>query len=204
MSEQSNITEVTPNGPVKLTEGKATITFPSANEVFYNPVQEFNRDMSILAIETWADLQKKEDLEKFLKKNPGKEDEFKPKDLTLLEALSATGLRSIRYAKEINGLTKIIANDLDEGAVEAIKKNVAENGIEEGKVVANRGDACDVMYQNRDHLKRFNCVDLDPYGSAVPFLDGAVQSVADGGKLNYIEFKTYSNNIIRSFGYYLY
>ena len=30
---------------VKITEGRACILFPSSNEVFYNPVQEFNRDL---------------------------------------------------------------------------------------------------------------------------------------------------------------
>ena len=30
---------------------------------------------------------------------------------------------------------------------------------------------------------QFDIVDLDPYGSASPFLDGAVQSVTDGGLL---------------------
>lgn len=29
-----------------VTEGAAKIAFPSANEVFYNPVQEFNRDLT--------------------------------------------------------------------------------------------------------------------------------------------------------------
>lgn len=29
-----------------VTEGAARIAFPSANEVFYNPVQEFNRDLT--------------------------------------------------------------------------------------------------------------------------------------------------------------
>lgn len=29
-----------------VTEGSAKIAFPSANEVFYNPVQEFNRDLT--------------------------------------------------------------------------------------------------------------------------------------------------------------
>jgi tRNA G26 N,N-dimethylase Trm1 len=28
-----------------VTEGSATILFPNTNEVFYNPVQQFNRDM---------------------------------------------------------------------------------------------------------------------------------------------------------------
>jgi len=29
-----------------ITEGAARIVFPNANEVFYNPVQEFNRDLT--------------------------------------------------------------------------------------------------------------------------------------------------------------
>ena len=28
-----------------VTEGAATILFPKTNQVFYNPVQEFNRDL---------------------------------------------------------------------------------------------------------------------------------------------------------------
>lgn len=30
---------------VEIQEGKAKILFPNSNEVFYNPVQEFNRDL---------------------------------------------------------------------------------------------------------------------------------------------------------------
>lgn len=33
-------------GETVVREGKASILFPSANEVFYNPVQEFNRDLT--------------------------------------------------------------------------------------------------------------------------------------------------------------
>lgn len=61
--------------------------------------------------------------------------------IRVLEALAATGLRSIRYAKEVPGLTCIIANDLDPRAVEYIAKNVVDNGIPEGQVVPNLGDA---------------------------------------------------------------
>ena len=34
-----------PSGFVEITEGRAKILFPSSNEVFYNPVQEVNRDL---------------------------------------------------------------------------------------------------------------------------------------------------------------
>lgn len=39
------------------------------------------------------------------------------------------------------------------------------------------------MYQHRGEDARFDCVDLDPYGSATPFLDAAVGVIADGGLL---------------------
>lgn len=49
--------------------------------------------------------------------------------ISILEALSATGLRSIRYAKEIPGIKQIIANDLSEQAVADIKRNVEDNQV---------------------------------------------------------------------------
>lgn len=39
------------------------------------------------------------------------------------------------------------------------------------------------MYKNRDFKQRFSIIDLDPYGSPAPFLDAAVQSLAEGGLL---------------------
>ncbi|CAN9510729.1 unnamed protein product [Ophioblennius macclurei] len=41
-------------GETVVKEGKASILFPSANEVFYNPVQEFNRDLTCAVITEFA------------------------------------------------------------------------------------------------------------------------------------------------------
>ena len=41
------------------------------------------------------------------------------------------------------------------------------------------------MYNHRALSERFDVVDLDPYGTAAPFIDAAVQSVADNGELRY-------------------
>jgi tRNA (guanine26-N2/guanine27-N2)-dimethyltransferase len=54
--------------------------------------------------------------------------------------LSATGLRSIRYAKEISGVTEVIANDLSKHAVEMIKKNIEDNNMQH-IVTPNHADA---------------------------------------------------------------
>ena len=39
------------------------------------------------------------------------------------------------------------------------------------------------MYSDRPERQRVDCVDLDPYGTASPFIDAAVQCVNDGGLL---------------------
>ncbi|KAJ1958481.1 RNA methyltransferase tRNA(m5U54)methyltransferase [Dipsacomyces acuminosporus] len=165
----------------KITEGKATILFPKRNEVFYNPVQQFNRDMSIAAIKTWRDIARDEKMARYNKStNP---DKVEPsKKFTILEALAASGLRSVRYAKEIEDIDYILTNDLLPDAVESIKRNVHYNGLSQQLVRANLGDAISVMYAHRDK-DRFDVVDLDPYGTASPFIDGAIQAAKKGGLL---------------------
>ncbi|KAI1301795.1 tRNA (guanine(26)-N(2))-dimethyltransferase [Halotydeus destructor] len=104
--------------------------------------------------------------------------------IKILDALSATGLRSIRYAKELETQhsLKVFANDISEKAVETIKKNVEHNGVTEKVTIVNE-DASTLMYQNRKYDERYTILDLDPYGSPAPFIDAAVQSVGDGGML---------------------
>ncbi|KAJ2304147.1 RNA methyltransferase tRNA(m5U54)methyltransferase, partial [Coemansia sp. Cherry 401B] len=162
-----------------VSEGRATILFPRNNEVFYNPVQQFNRDMSIAAIKAWRDMTAEAKLERFERsKKPGK---TRPATtFTVLEALAASGLRSVRYAKEIEGIEYILANDLLADAVESIRRNVHYNGLSARLVRANQGDAVSVMYAQREQ-RRFGVVDLDPYGTAAPFIDGAIHAAENGG-----------------------
>ncbi len=101
--------------------------------------------------------------------------------ITILDALAASGLRPIRYLKEVPGVKHIVVNDLDNTAVEAARRNMVFNHVEAGRVSVQQGDATMVMYQHRDH--GFDVIDIDPYGSASPFLDAAVQAVSDGGML---------------------
>lgn len=109
----------------------------------------------------------------------------------ILDALSATGLRALRYAKEIPFVTKIIANDLSRHAVSSIETNIDHNDVK-GKVCSNVGDARAYMYgkvgiEHGDSagktIHRFDVIDLDPYGTAAPFFDAAVQAIQDGGLL---------------------
>ncbi|KAJ0175313.1 hypothetical protein K1T71_009454 [Dendrolimus kikuchii] len=168
-----------------IKEGQAEILLKT-DKVFYNPVQEFNRDLSIAVLTVFAKDYKAEKLErqarKAKKQDTDENDSSDKPDVSILEALSATGLRSIRYAKEIPGITKIIANDLSQQAVETIKNNVIHNKVE-NLIETSHDDACMLMYKHKHPQKRFAAIDLDPYGCPSIFLDAAVQSVQDGGLL---------------------
>ncbi|KAG6814370.1 hypothetical protein H0H92_010956 [Tricholoma furcatifolium] len=125
-----------------------------------------------------------------------------PYKFVLLEALSATGLRSIRYAKEIPLLKHVIANDLSPSATEAMRRNVQINDLEPAepsgeKVIVNEGDACTLMYSHREEKDRVDVVDLDPYGTAAPFIDAAIQCIKDEGRV--VEKATAAGNINYSF-----
>ncbi|KAL9109969.1 MAG: hypothetical protein Q9227_005492 [Pyrenula ochraceoflavens] len=110
---------------------------------------------------------------------------------SILDALSASGLRAIRYAKEIPFASHIIANDVSHDAVEAIKLNIVHNEV--GNVLEPHvGDARTYMYGRQGneapsslnhHTRRFDVIDLDPYGTAAPFFDAALLAIQDGGLL---------------------
>jgi tRNA (guanine26-N2/guanine27-N2)-dimethyltransferase len=240
-----------------LTEGSATIIYNTKNQVFYNKVQIFNRDLSCLIAKMCIQQQRAEVMDRAARreakvpwrKSPPTWNHWNatihpPKNVAattsssttnttsatssattssssttsssttttttptttnyldpstdweaevtknldengafVLEALSATGLRSIRYINEVPGIKTLLVNDLEEAAVEAIQRNIEFNGESAKRCVSNHGDANMVMHQHRGEGKLFDVIDLYPYGTAAPFLDAAMQSVQDGGLL---------------------
>ncbi|KAL4086787.1 hypothetical protein PRIC1_013847 [Phytophthora ramorum] len=193
-----------PPGHKIIREGDGVMIFPEQNQVFYNPVQVLNRDLSIAIISEFARTRAREQLIKQARKEAtakGEGASFQPQiysdedidkhladtaednGIRIFEALSASGLRSIRYFQQIPGVKSILVNDMDPAAVENIKRNVAFNELPLDRVIPNEADATDVMYNHRKPADQFDVIDLDPYGSASIFLDSAVQSVANGGLL---------------------
>ncbi len=170
MDAQETVREA-PAGFRVIEEGKARILFPDTDGVFYNPCQVFNRDFSVLNLKAFAKLRKQEQGEKF-------------QGLKVLEALAATGLRSMRFALEVPDIASITINDLSPDAVDVIKKNVEFNGLADSTspvCIPNIGDAVDLMHSRR--RDRFDVIDLDPFGSPTVFIDSMVNAVEEGGLL---------------------
>ena len=137
------------------------------NQVFYNPVQIFNRDLTVLVIKNYIDLIKEEKKEKF-------------KDLTIVDALSASGLRTIRYLKELPNIKCVYANDLSEVSADMMRENFRINELDDSKINVTLKDAIQLLYELKFNNVHVDVIDIDPYGTAVPFMDSAIQAISDG------------------------
>jgi len=243
----------------------------SVNQVFYNPIQQFNRDLTVLTLKAYGKerVEQKQQLsrskaDRIADRKRKRKGQAKPQDepptksprlsedatrvavgdgsansaenqllaeaageaghpksategngadeieqpgtltsetqenttkFTILDALSASGLRALRYAHEIPFVTSVTSNDLLKTAVESIKLNVKHNRLE-SRINVSHDDALAHMYtliaqelRQKDprgkpvKSEKYDVIDLDPYGTAAPFLDAAVQAVRDDGGL---------------------
>ncbi len=157
-------------------EGKATIivpklkTFaaesreyvPSKAPVFYNPRMEMNRDLAVLALQTHQRIMNRE--------------------LTACEPLTGCGVRGIRLAKEVKGVHKVVINDISLEAAQLAQHNVQRNKASKKIRVCNE-DANLILSKYAAPRKRFDYVDIDPFGSPAPYMDAAVRAVRNGGLL---------------------
>lgn len=139
---------------VTIREGTTDIQFPkfekvsSEAPVFYNPKMELNRDISILALQTF---QKREN-----------------RDLNVCDLFGGSGIRGVRYKNEIDGIDQVAINDISETANEFERINVELNGLED--ITISQNDASLFLRNNRG---RFDIIDIDPFGTPSPFLDSA-------------------------------
>lgn len=93
----------------------------------------------------------------------------------VLDGLAASGLRGLRYALEAGVPLEVEWNDWNPVAVRLLEENARLNGVEPR---VTRRNLSSLLYE-----KVWHAVDLDPFGSPAPFLDGACRAVRDHGLL---------------------
>lgn len=161
--------------------------------VFYNKVQVLNRDLSVQVIKVFSETIEQERNAKYLAKLQRRDNKTSSRlselcppteGISVLEALAATGLRSIRYVQEVPKIRSITLNDLSQEATKVAMNNIRYNNVSMDRIAVRNEDACRLMYGHKEPTENFDVIDLDPYGAVAPFLDLAVQAVAgDGGLL---------------------
>lgn len=126
------------------------------DRAFYNPAMRVNRDLSVLLVDAFA--------------------RGRGRPVDVADVLAGAGARSLRLAHEVPGDITVHANDGDPNAVAAVAAGMAENGVPEGRLDIRQGGA-HAMLAGR----RFDVVDVDPYGSPAPFTDAAVRATRHRG-----------------------
>ncbi len=135
---------------MEVREGAVTIGVPetrhgasegSGDGVFYNPVQELNRDITVGV----------------LRAVDGTCDSY-------LDAMTASGIRAVRAAAAGYSVSGC---DIDDTAVELARENLERNEL-----------AGEIHHRNANaymHETTHDIVDLDPFGTPIPFADAAFQ-----------------------------
>lgn len=138
----------------EVVEGRTRLLVPvdgkltKKDPVFYNPVMELNRDISVAVALV-----------------------SRPK--SVCDLLAGTGARGVRIANETG--IPVYANDLNPDACELIRRNALLNNaeVEVSHTEANLAIAD----------RRFDYIDVDPFGPPVRFIDSAVRAVNHNGIL---------------------
>lgn len=121
---------------------------------FYNPSMELNRDISIL-INQW-----------FLNASM--------KHVHILDGLAASGIRGIRLAHELNGDFEVTINDRNDQSFSLIQQNIQKSSLK--NITVFQRDINGLLSE-----RRYDSIDIDPFGSPVYFIDAAVRSVYNKG-----------------------
>jgi len=132
---------------------------PSKAPVFYNPVMELNRDLAVLAVQAFRRNIKRE--------------------ITICEPLTGSGIRGVRFAKEVSD-AKILIGDLTERAYKLALRNVEFNQVSD-RVTVEHTEANCLLGCHGAPKQRFDVVDVDPFGCPVPYLDSAIRAIRNNG-----------------------
>ena len=145
-------------------EGRVNIEIPhfekvsSKAPVFYNPVMELNRDLSVISLQVYCDNREA--------------------DIRICDAFGGSGIRGIRYAREIKGVKDVVITDLNPLAVEFTRTNIENNRLENVRVCLE--DANILLRRCRG---KFDVVDVDPFGTPSPYVESAATGLKSGGLL---------------------
>lgn len=135
---------------------------PSKAPVFYNPIMELNRDIAVLALQTYQKMLGTE--------------------ISVCEPMTGSGLRGARFAVEVTGVYQVSLNDLRPLSAKLARLNAEINGVIDRVLVLNE-DANLFLSRNAAPRKRFDYVDIDPFGTPVPYIDSGVRALRNHGLL---------------------
>ncbi|NXP66706.1 TRM1L protein, partial [Chloropsis cyanopogon] len=179
---------------------------PQKTDSYFNPKMKLNRQLIFCALAVLAG-------------------ERKP--IECLDAFGATGIMGLQWAKHLRSSVKVTINDCNENSVTMIKENCHLNKMkvklnireeDNGATVGNgeeNSDTIEVTKMDANvvmHLRSFDFIHLDPFGTSVNYLDSAFRNVRNLGivsltstdisslyaKAQHVALRHYGCNIVRT------
>ena len=150
------------SGITEILEGRTSLIVPSEHSkggpgkrtgsVFFNEQMAFNRDVSVMFLRALSE------------------------DVTVADAMCATGSRAVRIANEVPNAKEVVANDADPAAMDFIEANIKINNL------------FNCRPSNKDlnillSEEPFDYVDIDPFGSPVHYIQAAIRGCRKNGIL---------------------
>jgi tRNA (guanine26-N2/guanine27-N2)-dimethyltransferase len=153
---------------VTIVEGRTILVVPKSSltakvtskmPAFFNPAAKLNRDLSILAYNTFAS-------------SPGKK--------TFADSLTGIGARALRVAVEVPQIEQVYGNDINPVAIESAKWAAKLNSVTH-RCHFSIDEVCRFLLRGDKSGTRFSIVDLDPFGTPAKYVDCMLRSTVDNG-----------------------
>ncbi len=142
-------------------ESLMTKGVPPRLPAFYNPLAKPTRDIAVLFYESLNALYTKH-------------------GLRLLDLLAGVGARGIRVTVETIAVDELFLNDANPTAASLAGRACELNGIS-AKCSVSSEEARVLLYRSPRSGLRYDVIDVDPFGSPVPFVDAALSALRNGG-----------------------
>ena len=149
-------------GITEIVEGTTRLAVPAEHSkggpgkrtgnVFFNEQMSFNRDVSVMFLRALD------------------------KDITVADAMTATGSRAVRIANEVPNAKDVVANDISPLSLAFIEANIKANNITNCR--ASNKDL-NILFSE----EAFDHVDIDPFGSPVHYIQSAIRGCRKNGIL---------------------
>lgn len=152
---------------VRHEEGRTTLYVPRASvvtvppptsPVFFNPAASVNRDVSV-AVSAAAG------------------------GATFCDAMAGVGARGVRVANEVDGVAEVAMVDFNSQALRLARRSASLNKVK-GKCAFAESETTSYLYSRFGRDRRYDFVDVDPFGTPVRQIQASLSATADGGVLS--------------------
>ncbi|MDV3293902.1 MAG: methyltransferase domain-containing protein [Nitrososphaerales archaeon] len=132
---------------------------PPTTPVFFNPAAAVNRDISVAITEASSGI-------------------------SFCDALAGVGSRGIRVAREVRRTMQVALVDFNAESLRLARRSAKLNGVGRKCNVVHH-EANSYLYSRFGRDEKFDFLDIDPFGTPVPYIQSAFSAISAGGILSF-------------------